>query len=285
MTFTLNENTEYETPIYRYMDFSKFLSLIHQKYLFLARASSYEDGLEGMPTQLDSFLNSGAVEILDDVVNNLWPSAERVLDPERQRKLQEIAAARRRVEEREVDTVLGPQKARDYPSHDSIFEAVSKWVDVSCWHTDVRGAESMAMWKIYGAGAAAVCVQSTLRDVMESMAIPSDLQVYAGMVSYFDYKNDLVGNDVPINLYFQKSTYYEFEKELRIVMFPSKAIEANTPREQFGTKVSVDPKRLIKSVMVSPAASDWFNELVQLVLNEAGFDVPVAKSSIPFRKA
>ena len=237
-----------------------------------------------MPTQLDSFLNSGAVEILDHIVNNVWPSLNPITDPEQKKRLLEIEKARKQVEERFVETVLGPQKAKNFTDHDAIFEAVSNWVDVSCWHTDVRDSESMAMWKIYGTGTAAVCVQSTLKDVLSSMTVSAGMEVYAGKVEYYDYKNDLVGNDEPVGLYFQKSRYYEFEKELRIIMFPSGPIDATERRDGFGTKIEVNPRALIKSVMVSPAASEWFHELIKLVLSESGYDVPVSKSSIPFRR-
>lgn len=157
-------------------------------------------------------------------------------------------------------------------------------MDVSCWHTDAGGAESMAMWKIYGAGAAAVCVQSTLSTVIEAMRIPDQMIVHAGIVTYLDYQNDYVGNEDPKQVYFQKSRPYAFEKEVRLIMYPSAFIDPRQPRLEPGSKVMVDAKHLMQSVLISPAASTWFQELIEVVLREAGFAVPVKSSKIPYRR-
>ncbi|WP_449432307.1 hypothetical protein [Pseudomonas putida] len=285
MPYIKNDDLDEGIKVYRYMDLAKFLSLIHQKYLFFAKASSYEDGLEGMPTQLDEFMGSGVAEHLDHVVNYLLPRFDRDIDPDAlQKKNIAIAEFERRQAERTVSTVLGPVLAKDYASHSAIFEAVSEWVDVSCWHTDINGAESMAMWKIYGAGEAAVCIESTLADVVAAMEIPSDMSVHSGKVSYLDYKNEFVGIDDPLRVYFCKSKFYEFEKELRIVMYPISKSKPLARREGAGTMVKVDPRRLINSVMVSPASSSWFHDLILQVVKGAGLDAAVSKSKIPFRR-
>ncbi|UZS69576.1 hypothetical protein [Pseudomonas syringae] len=276
-----------DVKIFRYMDLPKFLSLIHQKYLFFAKASSYEDSLEGMPTNLDSFLGSGAAEMLDHVVNNLWPSP--VSDENKYQVAQEkklaAADAKANFQERTVSTVLGHVRAEDYPSHLAIFTAVSNWVDVSCWHTDVSNAESMAMWKIYGGGSAAVCVESTLGALIGAMTLPNDVVMHTGIVNYLDYQNACVGIDDPLRVYFQKSHFYEFEKELRIILYPAAHMDPRTLRPELGRKIAVAPKQLIQSVLVSPASSAWFHELIELILKEAGFDVLVSKSKIPFRRS
>jgi hypothetical protein len=75
MAYTVAPGLSPNTKVYRYMELAKFLSLIHQHYLFFARASSYEDRLEGMPTDLDSFMGSGVAQMLDHVANGLWPAA------------------------------------------------------------------------------------------------------------------------------------------------------------------------------------------------------------------
>ncbi|WP_447650440.1 hypothetical protein [Pseudomonas abietaniphila] len=284
MAYTVAPELSPNTKVYRYMELAKFLSLIHQHYLFFARASSYEDLLEGMPTDLDSFMGSGVAQMLDHVVNGLWPAS---IEDRGQPALDTKAAAdcaRAQFDERVVPTVLGQVRAEDYPTHSAIFEAVSDWVDVSCWHTDDGGAESMAMWKIYGAGAAAVCVQSTLGAVMEAMRIPDQMIVHAGIVTYLDYQNDYVGNEDPKQVFFQKSRPYAFEKEVRLIMYPSAETDPRQPRLEPGSKVAVDAKHLIQSVLISPVASAWFQELIEVVLREAGFAVPVKSSRIPYRR-
>lgn len=283
MPYIVNPALSPSTKIYRYMDLAKFLSLIHQRYLYFAKASSYEDRLEGMPTELDGYMAGDMPELLDLSLNSMWPTITPLTDEEVLKKGFATSAALDLVKNRTVNTILGAVRASDYPNDNSLFEAVSHWVDVSCWHTDESDSESMAMWKIYGAGSAAVCVESTLQDVISSMDIPEDRQVYAGKITYLDYKNDYVGGENFFGVFFQKSKFYDYEKELRVVIYPAGNTDPKTVRSEAGTKVNVDPKKLIKSVLVSPASSPWFHELIEKVLKEAGFTVPVLQSMIPIR--
>lgn len=151
MLYINSENLRPETKVFRYMDLAKFLSLIHQKTIFFAKASSYEDSLEGMPTELDNFLGSESAELLDITVNSLFANFGLHADEEARKKEREkVKEARFKHESRTVNTIFGPLKASEKFGYSSIIKAVSNWVDVSCWHTDASDVESMAMWKIYG---------------------------------------------------------------------------------------------------------------------------------------
>ncbi|MQU28690.1 hypothetical protein GHO29_19640 [Pseudomonas helleri] len=285
MPYINNENLNLDTKVFRYMDLAKFLSLIHQKTIFFARASSYEDSLEGMPTELDEYLGSDLAELLDVALNSSWPSMSPDTSEEGRRKKEDaIKKAKSNYENRTIKTIFGPQKASQFADYSSVQKAVSNWVDVSCWHTDASDVESMAMWKIYGGGSASVCVESTVGEVIRSMSIAPELNVYAGVVSYIDYRNDYVGVDEPLKFFFNKSKYYAFEKELRFVLHSTLLKDLNVPRNEFGTSVDVDPMVLIKGVMVSPAASQWFFDLIELVMKDSGYSVPVSRSKIPLRK-
>jgi hypothetical protein len=284
MPYVVNDSVNLNTKIFRYMDLSKLLSLIHQKYLFFAKASSFEDRLEGMPTELDGWIGSGVSEMLDIVVNNVLPSLSLNSSPEdRAKRAIEHDAAQERFKNRTINTVFGQLRIEDYPNYSSIFESVSHWVDISCWHMDVGAAESMAMWKIYGSGAAAVCIESTVGDVIASMNIPGDIQLIADKVSYLNFESDYVGVDNPLGVFFHKNGWYEFEKELRFVIHQTASLDPRSVRGGYGTNIVIKPDVLIKRVMVSPVSSAWFLELVGLIVREAGLKVEVVKSKIPLR--
>lgn len=283
MPYTVNNSLSLDTKIYRYMDLAKFLSLIHQKSLFFAKASSFEDGLEGMPTELDGFMGSGVAEMLELTVNNLWPGLSNLSVEDLASKEREHDVAKAKFDERTIETIFGPQRIEDYANYSSLFESVAQWVDVSCWHMDVGASESMAMWKIYGAGSAAVCVESTLRDVLNSMRIPQDMDLFADRVSYLDFESDFIGVDDPLKVFFHKSNYYDYEKELRFILYSSNALDPRVDRKEPGTNVMIDPRALIKRVRVSPASSAWFFELIGLIMKDSGFTVDVVKSKIPLR--
>lgn len=285
MTCIIGKGLNKDIKIYRYMDLAKFLSLIHQKYIFFAKSSSYEDGLEGMPTNFDSLVGGGTIDRLDYFANYLLPSFFSQDDKgaeQREIKRQEVLA---KFNERTISTVFGSLQAPTHMTYAGVFEKAAQWVDISCWHTDASNVESMAMWKIYGAGDAAVCIESTLADVISSLDFPSTMVCHADRVTYLDYKKDYIGDDDPSKIYFHKSKYYEFEKEVRIVIYPSTGVDVWADRGGPGTKVSVNPMQMIHAVMVSPASSSWFHELITQIMSEAGFKVPVKKSEIPFRRS
>lgn len=284
MPYVVNGSISSDTKIFRYMDLSKFLSLIHQKYLFFAKASSFEDRLEGMPTKLDGFMGSGVAEMLDIVMNNVIPGLFRDSSPdERAEREAERDAAKKKYSNRTISTVFGPQRVDDYPSYSSLFESVSHWVDISCWHMDVGAAESMAMWKIYGSGSAAVCIESTVGDVISAMDIPQDIQLVADKVSYLNFESDYVGVDNPLSVFFQKNGWYEFEKEFRFILHKATSLDPRSKRDGYGTNIAIKPDSLIKRVMVSPASSAWFHELVGLIVKEGGLKSEVVRSKIPLR--
>lgn len=286
MLYINSENLKPVTKVFRYMDLAKFLSLIHQKTIFFAKASSYEDSLEGMPTELDNFLGSESAELLDLTVNSLSSSfAFHVDEDARKREQEKVKEAKFRHVNRAVNTIFGSMKASESFGYSSIIKAVSNWVDISCWHTDASDVESMAMWKIYGGGSASVCVESTVEDVQRAMNVPPGFNLSVGSVSYLDYRKDYIGIDEPIKFFFSKSKYYDFEKELRFVLHPVLVEDVKAPRAQLGTSVAVDPNVLIKGVMVSPAATTWFFDLIELVMKDSGFSVPVSRSKIPLRKS
>lgn len=284
MPYIHNPNLSQGTKVYRYMDLAKFLSLIHQKTVFFAKASSYEDSREGMPTLLDDFVGSDVSALLDISMNSLWPMFSP--DAKKEEAKEKVLAsqnARLIYENRTVKTIFGHKPASSFSDNKSVFRAVANWVDISCWHTDAADVESMAMWKIYGGSAASVCVESTVGALVDSMVIPDGLEVHAGKVSYVDYEKDYIGVDDPLQFFFNKSKHYEFEKEFRFVLHPSRLESILSARAEFGTSIPVEPKSIIKSIVVSPAAADWFFDLINLIMKDAGYSVNIARSKIPLR--
>ncbi|MFA1012252.1 MULTISPECIES: DUF2971 domain-containing protein [Pseudomonas syringae group] len=237
-----------------------------------------------MPTVLDDFVGSDVSVLLDVSINSLWSKfSPEAKEEEAKEKVLAIQNARLSYESRTVKTIFGHQPASSFSDNKSVFRAVSNWVDISCWHTDSADVESMAMWKIYGGSAASVCVESTVGALVNSMIIPAGLEVHAGKVSYVDYEKDYIGVDDPLQFFFNKSKHYEFEKEFRFVLHPNKLESLLSARAEFGTSIPVEPKSVIESVVVSPAATDWFFDLINLIMKDAGYSVNIARSKIPLR--
>src|SRR5262245_3098619 len=118
--------TNKDIPIWRYMDLSKYLAMLHHQTLFFARATLLGDPFEGSSTKM-------------------------------------MVSQREYVQQnREHDPALASYK--NLP--DAVFETgnakfmVPKFL-ISYWH--MNESESAAMWKLYLSSHEAVGIQSTYR--------------------------------------------------------------------------------------------------------------------------
>jgi hypothetical protein len=228
-------------------------------------------------------MGSGVAEMLDVVTNSAFPCIDELSPEELVERTRVIDLAHEKFTNREVVTIFGPQRVEDYPHYSNLFEAVSQWVDVSCWHMDVGASESMAMWKIYGSGSASVCIESTVGNVIDAMIIPDGMQLVSDRVTYLDFASDSVGSAHPLSVFFHKSRFYEFENELRFLVYPLTISDPRLERSEAGTKIAINPDVLIKRILISPTSPAWFKDLVGLILKGVGVKVEVVKSKIPLR--
>jgi hypothetical protein len=98
-----------ETPLWRYMDFTKFLALLENQSLHMAALTSFDDPFEGHPPR-------SVIDAFTALRPNLSP---------------EEIAERRKVVENNI----------------RVFQNTRKYVSASCWHANP--SESAGMWAQY----------------------------------------------------------------------------------------------------------------------------------------
>ena len=140
---------------------------------------------------------------------------------------------------------------------------------VSCWNIGDR--ESRAMWKEYGEWNEAVAIACTVGDLRE--ALPSDFCFVP--VTYVDATAENIPQAHSLQPFFYKRKSFENEEELRIVC----EMKAGT-RIGTGWLVAFDVGRVVRTVVISPAAPPWFSCLVPRVLERYGVRVEVRASSL-----
>jgi|WetSurMetagenome_2_1015567.scaffolds.fasta_scaffold510496_1 hypothetical protein len=160
-----------------------------------------------------------------------------------------------------------------------------QWVYITCWHENEH--ESAMMWRLY--------TQSN-----ESIAIVTDFQTLAdvlpdkfilGRVNYIDYETEQFPQDNVLNPFIHKRKSFEHENEVRGVMneimnkvqeIPNnkKSQEVWPENPLSGMPIDVDLLKLIKSVRVSPTASELFYNLVKDTIKQFGFDFEIKKSNL-----
>jgi hypothetical protein len=167
-------------------------------------------------------------------------------------------------------------------------KAILAATGVSCWRIDDH--ESHAMWRVFTRSDCGVAIKSTAGDLIRSIST-GGYRVVLRQVKYIDYNTDKIPINNLMNAFFYKSNYFEHEKEIRLICYQQTTSEfgeltpnSYLPLPNGGIVLSVNLSQLVKSIVVSPYAPEWFGELVKRVVRTYGLDVPVLASKIILRK-
>jgi len=234
-----------QSVIWRYMDFTKFVSLLDKGSLFLCRADDLGDPFEGASTELD--VNSWKIDYCTRIIREGKMGYVRM-----QQNLQEISDG---------------------------FELLKKFVYVNSWY--MKEYESAAMWNLYAKTNEAVAIMSSNKRLRESL--PSFDQLLVGQVRYIDYKNENMEERYITDRFFYKRKSYEHEEEIRVVLlnlqdeFPSAIHPVET---EDGVYIRTEISELIDKIYVAPNSPEWFRELVERIINLYGLHKEVKRTSL-----
>lgn len=237
-----NENIK----IWRYMDFTKFLSILINKELYFRRSDMLDDPFEGSLTQIN-------VKARNEFLKNFW---EKMISEE---ELKELS-------QRELK--------RNKELRKSVF--------VNCWHMSKH--ESAAMWKLYLKSNEGIVLQSTYKKLKKSFGANSCSTVFIGEVNYIDYDSKPIARTNLLNPFLHKRESFKYEKELRVVLWDldtfKKVMGPSEVSVENGKYVKVDLDVLIDKVYTSPKTPDWIHELVKSVAKSYGLQEDVRPSSL-----
>lgn len=231
--------------VWRYVDFTKFMSLLHGSRLHFARLDSLADPFEG----------ATPFKVLKRMFDSMnWEAIEAGgHDPD---------SVRQDIEE----SMLVQTRQATY---------------VNCWHMGEH--ESTAMWKVYsGEGLA---IQSTYRRLQASFDAERDRDIYIGQVVYIDPAvDDIPGFRTGAPLCKRKAFDWERELRAVYLDVPTLDDDGFLhPRTEppHGISVQVNLKTLIEAVYIAPTRPAWFSKLVENMLGTFGLGgKPVHASSL-----
>ena len=244
-----------DAVLWRYMDFTKFISLLESRALFFARADKLGDPFEGAPSiknkefRIEAYLNQPPEH------NPL-----RLMFSEDQWK---------KISEEHVQESMAHWRKQ------------RKFILINCWHESSH--ESAAMWRLYARETDGIAVKTDFSSFKRSFKCSED--IYVGRVEYVDYEKTLIPEYNLFSSYLHKRQDFKHEQEVRAITMnlPKTIEEADQPLEicEVGRNREVDFSLLIKEVIVAPYADDWFLELIQSVaVNRFGLEVPVVRSDL-----
>jgi hypothetical protein len=226
------------TVLWKYLDLSKFISLLSKKSLWLARVDTFKDKHEGMfPLEMK--------RALDKIYKDF---------------------------EKEENTKDGPiQNTTDFQQH------LIKNAYINCWHQNLD--ENMVMWEIYGKTENSVAIQTTVKDLTESVS-KKDLKKYKYKVAFepviYEKLEDIPGQLTYESPFFIKRPHFKFEKEVRLFLSTYSTMNptVDTP---IGIGMSVNLNTIINDIYVHPDASSWFFDVVQALVDKFELSIPVKK--------
>ena len=227
-----------DARIWRYMDFTKFVSMLDRQSLFFCRPDCLDDRFEGTwgPASLES--------IEQDLRQKVKQGGNVVGGVDHQLRGHERNAAH-----------------------------IRQVTAVNCWH--LSAYESAAMWKLYIYAHQGICICSSVSRLIKSFPDDKRLIIHVGMVNYIDFDTEPIpsGNYLTPLLYKRRS--FEHERELRAVACKAKITETDDEfsmkvlNEAFampGESVAVDLSTLIASIYLARArqvgCSIWLHPLL-----------------------
>jgi hypothetical protein len=170
--------------IWRYMDFTKFVSLLDRSALFFCRADKLGDPFEGSyprasvelrKLELEQYIKEGTITLPAD------SSLDKLL------------------------TSMGDN-----------LRKLLEFTSVSCW--SLSEYESAALWRLYIKGDQGIAIQSTFNHFKNSFGGDSP-DINIGRVKYIDYDNDVLPAANVLYPFIHKRKSFEHEQELRAVIF------------------------------------------------------------------
>jgi len=237
------------TVVWRYINFSKLISLLSKRALFFSRLRYLEnDPWEGYYPKLqftDNSYKQMAEELKWDLKN-----AESV-----------------------SKTLIGgiEKRRNDFA--------------VSCWTIDEH--ESDALWRIYAPNQG-VAIKSTVGRLKLAIR-GFHGQVYIGKINYLDYNKEIIKIDNGFWPTICKRMAFSYERELRLVTPEQKLNipKLNISFPGFSDKAGdrgelapVDVMGLVEKIVIGPNERTWFLDAVKDTITKFGVAIPVASSSL-----
>lgn len=257
--YNLSES-DLDTVVWRYLSFSKFVSMISYEALWFCRLSYLIDKFEGtLPRRT---LEKTKTE------EEKWKSF--FTHPDHRRQIDEWS---------ECNVQYGQSSTA-----------------VNCWF--IGDDESERMWREYVASSEGVAIRSTIRKLRESIYLPRDFS-YIGRVNYVDLDEHEMtvyeGAQAHHRAFLKDHVQFKHEQELRIQTMNFRTDVCLDPLgrplthkelvaggmnnfQEPGLHVQVKLDQLFDTIVVAPNAQDWFFNLIQHLQITAGINWQVRRS-------
>lgn len=231
-----------DVKVWRYLDFTKLISLIDTRRLFFARADSFDDPFEGSYPRKNVDARKYAPEDMPD-----------------EGKQKYLEAMNR----------LGDTN-KHWP----------RYTAISCWH--MNEYESAAMWSLYLKSDEGIAVQSTFKKLKKSIIDDEQIYLGMVKYIDYEQDHIDARNLFSPFVHKRKSFEHERELRGLLMKWPTSSGSINYDEETIhgGVPIKVDIEELIEKIYVAPNAPSWFTNLVNTAVKRYGYDIEVIQSEM-----
>jgi len=228
--------------IWRYMDFTKFISLLSTSSLYFARADSFGDPFEGSWTNLD------LVE-REDLINKAV-----------------------------ADGVRSEEAAYQFRR---LMEFQPRNVAISCWHENEDESSMMWKIYLQSNKGIAIqttleLFKNCFVDLTEDIFLGRVDYINYEKGKFKGDKNGPIGRP-----FAHKRNGFKHEKEIRAIYTqPTHYQTMATGILQCGKSFKVDLPTLIQNIYISPSAPPWFKELLEGCIEKYGYEMQPIQSDL-----
>jgi hypothetical protein len=233
----------------KYLDLTKFVSMLQRKSLFFCRLDKLEDAHEGITAKAN---HSGRVAYYQE--------------------LNKIGFFKKPLTQEDIDNFIKESEA---------FENTRKsLVCVNCWN--VYDGESMALWKIYSDPSKGIMIQSTINQIKDAFQ-ESEHKILISEVRYKDYKKEKIPDGNLVYPVIHKRKAFSFENEIRMIHEVSSVNwvhDWENEEVKEGVFIPVNLSALITEIRISPFSPDWFRKMVEGLCVTHGLNISVLPSDL-----
>jgi hypothetical protein len=260
-----------DKKLWRYMTLDKFIDLLSTNKLFFASVNSYEssDPFEGL---LPKVILDCMKEVFSPELNLLSSNvsiSEDYMNKKIEEGLDSNFLAQKLVE---YEKIKDDVKKMPLVFEEVFFKTLQSVV-VNCWHQNEY--ESEAMWKLYSENNKGIAIQTTVQDLIDSIA---DERVGLSKIKYIDfYDTELKAQDCIVDNQIApllKRKSFEHEQEVRLFFTPDVDYKTLTSKDyrHLHAVIDVDISKLISKIYISPYASVPYQSSVRAIANKFGIE-------------
>jgi hypothetical protein len=229
--------------VWKYMDFTKFVSMLDSSKLYFTRADKLNDPFEGSFPKINVAARQQVPEAIPPESREAYIKAMTNME----------------------------WSNKQWPR----FHAIN------CWHMNEH--ESAAMWKLYLKSDEGIAIQSTFMKLRESFIGDEEVYLgVVKYIDYESEWVDSKNMFIPF-VHKRKSFEHEREVRAVVLKWPiveNNTFCFDKDTIEHGLKIRVDMKKMVEHLYVAPSAPDWFFELVDAVIKRYGYEFQAIRSKL-----